>query len=274
MSSPTDFASELEHIRRNMERILAKRRLEDEQNNLFFAEKYGPQPLDTPCVDCGTPLPATRQWDDPDPGWRIHTRCFMCEEVVRRYEDRLQRLGVTDRERSMTFDAFKPQTPSQREALEAVQAGGSVWLHGRPGVGKSHLALAAALDAIHTHRYLSDYAGAADSFRALRFPALELMDILRTEARDPDNNGATLHAVCTADLLVLDDLDAPRATDFALEQWHRIADARYSNELRTIITSNRPPKDLALQLGERVRSRLVGLCTVVAMEGPDGRRSR
>lgn len=274
MNSPTDFASELEHIRRNMERIIAKRRAEDEEDNRFFAEEYGPQPPDTPCVDCGTLLPATMHRDGPHPGWRIHTRCFMCDEVLKRYEDRVRRLGVTERERSMTFDAFTPRTPSQREALEAVQAGGSVWLHGRPGVGKSHLALAAALEAILAHRYQTDRPGAADSFIALRFSALELMDILRTEARDADNNNATLHAVCTADLLVIDDLDAPRATDFALEQWHRIADARYSNNLRTIITSNRPPKDLALQLGERVRSRLVGLCTVVAVDGPDGRRSR
>lgn len=216
----------------------------------------GPAPGPRQCASCGCVIEPVLA----DDGWEVAAECGTCRAERERRERHIASLGLTREQRSMTFASFRPATPSQRNALAAVRAGGSAWLHGRPGVGKSHLFTAAAIEAVGE--------------RVEMWTALELMAALRTEARSNDSAEPVMHAACSCGLLVVDDIDAPRATDFTLEAWQRIADARYTAGRRTLISSNLDPRQAASRIGARVHSRLVGLCgnAVVHVEGPDGRR--
>lgn len=78
----------------------------------------------------------------------------------------------------------------------------------------------------------------------------------------------------TAGLLLLDDLAAERESEWTTELLYRLLDYRYAWERPTIITSNVPPADIAAKLGDRIASRLAGMCRTVVLEGADRRRAR
>lgn len=75
-----------------------------------------------------------------------------------------------------------------------------------------------------------------------------------------------------ADLLVLDDLGAEKASEWTQERIYSVIDHRYVTCLPLIVTSNLPPTKLSGQTGERVASRLAEMCLVVPMTGRDRRR--
>lgn len=73
--------------------------------------------------------------------------------------------------------------------------------------------------------------------------------------------------------LVLDDLGAAKGSEWTEEINYRLINHRYEHERPTLITSNVPPKDLSVALGERVASRLHEMADRVALKGVDRRRS-
>jgi DNA replication protein DnaC len=76
-----------------------------------------------------------------------------------------------------------------------------------------------------------------------------------------------------ADLLVLDDLGAEKASEWTQERLYSIVDDRYARCAPLIVTGNLPPGVLAGQTGDRVASRLAEMCQVVPMTGADRRRA-
>ena len=66
-------------------------------------------------------------------------------------------------------------------------------------------------------------------------------------------------------------LGAEHRTDWVLEQLYTIVNARYQDERSTLVTSNLGRDELAEQLGERIVSRLEGMC--VSRSVPRRRRS-
>lgn len=248
-----------------------------------------PKPVPTTCR-CGAEIePEWRAF--PPRGWHIAETCPACETLRRMREDanreaekesafeasianRRASVAGSPRALLMTFDTFEPKTPSQVEALDAVITGRSVWLWGRPGCGKTHLATAAALEAVkpdHRKNSLGDTCTAWPSVE--RWLVADLMAVLRDGAMH-DSVEQTVEDMRECDLLVLDDLGVERPTPFVLEALYRIIDSRYENDRRTIVTSNGAPSELARTLGARIHSRLVGMCEVIHVEGADGRLTR
>jgi DNA replication protein DnaC len=175
-------------------------------------------------------------------------------EAQTRAKEQRRLACVPEPKRGMTAETFTPETPSQQEALQAVLSGGSLWLWGPPGVGKTHLAAAACL--------------ATDDSRLCL--VADLMADLRAAARDGDDE-EIVQRFRTYNLLALDDLGVDRPTTYATEQLYRIVDTRYDSNLRTIVTSNAEPSVVAATIGARLHSRLVGMCRVIHVEGKDGR---
>ena len=98
-----------------------------------------------------------------------------------------------------------------------------------------------------------------------------------------------LEPVVEADVLVLDDLGAWKMTDWMNDTLFYILNSRYLAKRATIITTNYPDADrekvlaadplvrreyLVERIGQRLRSRLMEMCLVVALDGPDWRRVR
>ena len=107
---------------------------------------------------------------------------------------------------------------------------------GPPGVGKTHLAVALGLAAIH-HGYTVAYRSAFDLVE-------DMADALRLDQRKK-----LVAQLTRADLLIIDEFGMkkmpPNAADDLLELIHR----RY-NEASTIIATNRPIEDWGVILGD------------------------
>ena len=72
-------------------------------------------------------------------------------------------------------------------------------------------------------------------------------------------------------ILVLDDLGVEKTTEWALQTLYIILNNRYSNYMQTIITSNLTIEALQDKLGDRIASRIVGMCKMVKLTGRDRR---
>jgi DNA replication protein DnaC len=97
-----------------------------------------------------------------------------------------------------------------------------------------------------------------DSLRPGRVPAVPLEDVERAE------------------LLLLDDLAAERASEWTVELIYRVIDARWNACLPTVVTVNSPDTPghtLRDRLGDRIASRLNGLGRIVSWppDAPDRR---
>lgn len=76
-----------------------------------------------------------------------------------------------------------------------------------------------------------------------------------------------------AELLVFDDIGIrQKITDAFENELTEVIDARDSEQLATIYTSNLPIEKLAETVGERIASRIRGTCEPIAFKGQDHRR--
>ena len=177
----------------------------------------------------------------------------------------------------MTFAAFDPAgngrlTDYQRRSLQAAKSFVQRWannphgwlrLHGPYGVGKTHLAVAAASER-ETRGDDIFFATVAD-----------LLDYLRaTFAPDSEvNHDDLLDRIRNADILVLDDMGAERSTPFAEDKLFQIVGYRYEERLPTIITTSQQIEAIA-SARPRIASRLQDNMVVeeMAMEALDFRQ--
>jgi DNA replication protein DnaC len=168
------------------------------------------------------------------------------------------------------LDAFDSSfSPAAARGLSAVrsylgsweerrQTGMGLYLCGGVGTGKTHL-VAGMARALIEERHVPTFFHTAP----------ELLDRLRPSGgRDGDEWASW---AMNADLLVLDDLGAEKATEWALERLFVLVNHRYRRLLPTVYTSNLGPRELSEHLGERTASRVVETSRFVLMAGPDHR---
>jgi DNA replication protein DnaC len=155
----------------------------------------------------------------------------------------------------------------QHFALGRPSAAPSLLIIGPTGSGKTHQAYAAL-------RQIGE-AGIAESWLAVSVP--DLYGLLRP--RPGADSEAAYQAWAGAPVLLLDDLGAAKPSDWTEEVNYRLVNHRHDHGLPTIFTSNLPTiaaegsPSLAAALGERVFSRIAGMCgTPVALKGDDRRR--
>lgn len=201
-------------------------------------------------------------------------QCPECppEEDDAALQDRLWRLsGVADRERhDYTFGNWKASAnPEMAGTFELAR----IWSEGtgKPflslfsqtrGVGKTHLAIAAAQRSIER--------GEAVAY----FVVPNFLDALRATIRDSDGPSVAdvRRRAEQYPAVILDDLGADTGTDWAQEQLYAVVNERWRHGLRTFVTSNVPITAIESRIASRLRD--VRLGEVVACKGRDFRQMR
>lgn len=135
---------------------------------------------------------------------------------------------------------------------------GTLILHGSFGIGKTHL-LAALCNALHEREKACLFASSTKLFTAIQ----DL--VARKESYVP-----LLNRAMNTPLLVLDDIDKAKATDFRQEMYFAIMDERTRRELPTAISTNRLA-ELENLVGGAVCSRFKIGQIAIEMTGSDYR---
>ena len=193
------------------------------------------------CPCCGA-LALEGTWRDPF-DLEHDCRCFL--EHSEGYEAGVQRLwrvrtrraayleSLPLRYQSYTLESLRPHA-GNRDALEAVtqlELGSSLYLHGTPGNGKTHLAVALG-------------------FRLLEMGNVTFWNTARLYAvlRECVAGNAPKPNLLTPKTLILDDLGKVKATEFVYETIYAALEGRWSEGRTTVFTANHKPGIVADRL--------------------------
>lgn len=211
-----------------------------------------------------------------------------CRCLSERYSGKLiASARIPRRYEHCSFDSFEIHHASHSESLQVARewAGlfpvveqGLMFL-GKPGRGKTHLAVAIA-------RELMAEKGTRVLFCEQRALLKALQATFENGALQQESQ--ILVPVLEAELLVLDDLGAGRTTPWARDVMHDVIAQRYNEQRPMVITSNLAfgastgspsarqreldvPLTLRERLGDALMSRLHEMCRIVRLEGKDYR---
>ena len=196
-------------------------------------------------------------------------RCLQEESakgVVKMRQERIERFTRASRFppdlSAYTFANFQI-SPKQARAFrvaadyELDSTGKGIIFCGPCGVGKTHLALAIA----------NKFFGS----RTVMF--ISCPEFLVT-MRDFSNSRQVpdlLPIAKSAELLILDDIGAEKPSEWVREVLFVLIDHRQVYKLPTIFTTNCSMSEISQRLGDRIASRIAGMCLCVAVEGDDWR---
>lgn len=210
----------------------------------------------------------------------INAKALADRQAISDRQERIERLKeraeLPSRYTGARFSDAKIMVPDEvRRWVEFVEcteddgARNSVLLTGDYGTGKTWLATAALNELIIEH----DHA-------CMFITTVNLLDRIRAsfdkDKYNPTDDGDLMRRVEECYALVLDDIGAERVTgtEWVAERLFALVNARYNAMLPTIFTSNLSPRELAGHLGERVTWRIVEMCNVVKLDGPNLRDQR
>ncbi len=199
--------------------------------------------------------------------WRKRTRIeklFSVSGIPKRYRDRTLK-GFNGERQPAAYKSALRYVERYRELAGENKNG--LCLVGPTGTGKSHLAFGIVNELIK------------QSVAAVVGVVPDLLDSLRPKEGGNAAAEERLEILKTADLVLLDDLGAERGSDWAVERLYLILNARYVEQLPTIITTNVPLENMELDeygntmlAWERIVSRIKEMCYVLAVDGEDYRR--
>ncbi|WP_186084881.1 ATP-binding protein [Burkholderia gladioli] len=173
-----------------------------------------------------------------------------------RLEQRLDQAGIPARFRDRTFENFVADTEPKRAALgvarefadtfpEHLKNGTTIVFSGKPGTGKSHLAIAAAMVVMQRHTAM--YINALDMVRMVR----------ATWRRDSDvSESSVLSDLSSVGLLVIDEVGMQYGTEGEQVILFDVINRRYRDLMPTILLTNLGAKGMKEFLGERAFDRL------------------
>ncbi|BGI51704.1 MAG: ATP-binding protein [Candidatus Hamiltonella defensa (Ceratovacuna japonica)] len=181
--------------------------------------------------------------------------------------DLMRRLNLPPRFQSATLNHFEPVNPNAAHCLKVCQAyahqwperrqqGGGMVMCGKPGTGKTHLALGIAQHIIHTHQSSVLFTSALHLMRV--FKSTWSQSSQKTEAE-------VVQSYTSPDLLIIDEIGVQFGSDAEKMILFDLINSRYEAMKPTFLLSNLPKDALPQFLGERVMDRMNegGGCTLV-----------
>jgi len=145
----------------------------------------------------------------------------------------------------------------------AENPAGILYVTGKVGVGKTHLACAVQ------KKLNADGRKSALVFSSEMF--LSLHKSFGRKADDDEDTVVKRYAPESGDdIAIFDDVGAQKISDYTVDAWFKIIDRRYRNNNPTMFTTNLTPEELDKRLGDRIISRILS-GTVFNFPGDDRR---
>lgn len=146
---------------------------------------------------------------------------------------------------------------------ELYKKGYGIYFYGNAGSGKTHLSFA-----------ILNYINQNTEFYSFAIYVPEFIQRIRDYYSQGEVELNPVLEIAKIPVLLVDDLGAERYTEWVSEQIVQLLDYRYRNKLSTIITSNLKLNDLKDRVGERIYSRVVGLCKPILVLSDDYRKKQ
>ena len=203
-----------------------------------------------------------------DVGWTCGLSCRRDSEDAD-FERMFRRSGLVQSQRGFTFGNYKTDnnefSQAKAKALDALYYGTNLVIAGKWGTGKTHLAVAIAMNMMRKGR------------QAIFRLVSAMLDEIQTRIRDNGDYDDLMRLFKTVPCLVLDDLGHENMTAARASYLHQIIDYRYSESLQTIITTNATtPEELSRRIGEEfiapILSRILGHGSWVTITNADDHR--
>ena len=197
-----------------------------------------------------------------------------CQGDLRRRQ-RIAAANIPRRYLTCRLRNFNESAPVLKTAKTRVEQFVNEWmpqlgvkgllLQGGCGSGKTHLVVAALQEIIQT-----------DKPGKLLF--CNFQDLIQEiqasfDADSPVDKSEILRPLLETDLLVLDELGSQKPSNFVHDILYYIINSRYNNVRTTLFTTNNVD-DLADRIGDRLRSRLYEMASVVQLTGIDDYRRK
>jgi DNA replication protein DnaC len=98
----------------------------------------------------------------------------------------------------------------------------------------------------------------------------DLLSAIRSEMLE--NKEYMLDKALKSKILIIDDFGVEKQTEWVIDTFYKIINERYNNNLPVFISTNLNVKEIKDYFGERVLSRLYGMCNFFTFKGKDFRR--
>ncbi|MBU8922231.1 MAG: ATP-binding protein [Bacteroidales bacterium] len=176
--------------------------------------------------------------------------------------------GIPPKYKSCSLDSFRSGEKFvrfSRDFAEKLAAGGSgsVFLTGRCGSGKTHLAVG----------ILKEAQNAGFSGRALFITTPEFVADLRGTISSNRSEKTVFDRLNRRQLVILDDLGAGKLSEYVAQSVFLLVDRCYREEIVTITTSNLSLEQIDQRIDPRIASRL-SEGKIIRLDMPDFRRKR
>lgn len=174
------------------------------------------------------------------------------------WESKIGAAGIPERFQTRTLDTFEAKTPGQQHALDvaktyaanftdALKTGRCLLFVGRPGTGKTHLAVGIGLRIMGAENRTVLF---TTVMRAIR----RVKDSWAKDSHETESQA--IGSLTYPDLLILDEVGVQFGSDFERNIMFDVLNERYEKRRPTILLSNLEKDELVGFLGERVFDRM------------------